>query len=332
MSDYSRESFESLLENLADPEQPLRAALLYRLSDLAPVEMLALQAIWSEVPVERRRQLVSRLVETSEVSIDVDYREVARFTLQDDDPEVRRRSIEALWEDERPETMRALISHVEFDSDPDVRAEAAQALGRFVLAGEMGELPEQIANEAVDALLEILLHGDEHLEVHRRSLESIAYASRDEIASLIEEAMENVELKMRASAVFAMGRSADEQWTDAVLSALHSDEAEIVYEAARAAGELMLEDAVGDLIRLAAGDDTEIKMSAIWSLGEIGGHEARRALMELADSNADDPILDAIEDAMNMAALSTGDFATYLLSSNGEAFEGTDLLDDLDEE
>jgi HEAT repeat protein len=228
--------------------------------------------------------------------------------------------------------MRTLITHLETDPDPEVRSGAAQALGRFVLAGEMGQLAESTANDAVDALLTLLVHGDEHPEVHRRALESVAYASREEIASLIEEALEDLDVKMRASAVFAMGRSANERWAETVLSALQSDEEEIVYEATRAAGDLMLEEAVHDLIRLSTIDDTEIQMSAIWSLGEIGGKEARQALMELADSHADDPVLDAIEDALNMAALSTGEFATYLFSSDDESSDRTDLFDEFDEE
>ena len=61
MSDDSiQEPFEDLLENLIDPEQPLRASLIYRLSDPDPVEMLAFQAIWEEVPVERKRLLLTR--------------------------------------------------------------------------------------------------------------------------------------------------------------------------------------------------------------------------------------------------------------------------------
>lgn len=331
MSDYSQESFEALLENLLQPDEPLRAALLYRLSEPAPVELMAFKAIWDEVPVERKRKLVARLVETSEVSIEVDFREVALFTLQDEDAEVRRHSVEALWEDERPVTMRTLIRLLENDPDLEVRAAAAQSLGRFVLAGEMGTIPEATAHEAVNTLLEVIMAGDEAPEVHRRALESVAYSGRDEVSSLIEEATEHLDIKMRASAVFAMGRSADERWAEHVLAALHSDEAEIIYEAARAAGELLLADAIVDLIRLATSEDTEIQMSAIWSLGEIGGNSARQALMELAETEADDPILDAIEDALNMAALSTGDFATYILSPDDDLPSGLDDLDDFDD-
>jgi len=331
MSDLSQQPFEDLLEGLLQPEQPLRAALLYRLSEPDPVEMLAFEAIWDDIPVERKRQLIVRLVETSEISIEVNYSEVAQFALQDEDAEVRRHSIEALWEDDRPATMRLLIRLLEGDPDLEVRAAAAQSLGRFVLAGEMGDLPESVMTEVVDALLELILFGDEAPEVHRRALESIAYSGRDVVSSLIEEAAEHLDVKMRASAVFAMGRSADERWAEQVLAALRSDEAEIVYEAARAAGELLLADAVGDLVRLATNDDPEIQMSAIWSLGEIGGSDAKQALMELADSEVDEPVLDAIEDALNMAALSTGDFATYILSSDDEMLKSIDDLDDFDE-
>lgn len=333
MSDETiQEPFEDLLENLVDPEQPLRASLIYRLSDPDPVEMLALQAIWEEVPVERRRLLLSRLAETSEVSIEVNFNTVALFAVQDEDPEVRSRSIDTLWEDDRPDTMRLFVRLLETDPDQDVRASAAQALGRFVLAMELGELAESHGKAAESVLIDLLLHGDETVDVHRRSLESIAYSSREEVSSLIEEAMTHSDIKMQASAIHAMGRSADERWADDVLRALRSDEPELRYEASRAAGELLLTDAVPGLIQLAGSDDAEIRLSAIWSLGEIGGEDAQRALINLADDETDDYVLDAIEDAMNMAALSTGDFATYIFSADDDDdFEELDELEGFDD-
>lgn len=327
------EPFDDLLKGLTDPDTPLRAALIYRLSQPSPVEMIALADVWGEVPVARRRLLLSRLVEMSEVSIEVDFGDVAVFALEDPDPEVRSRAIEVMWEDERPATMRRIIRVLQTDDSAAVRAAAAQALGRFVLAGELGEMNERTAQEAEDALQETWFELEEPVEVRRRALESISYSGRDEVSSMIEEALQHPEQEMLASAIFAMGRSADEAWEAHVIEALYHPEAELRFEAARAAGELFLMTAVSRLIDMLEDTDREVKEAAIWSLGEIGGDAAQRALMRLADDiSLDDAMLDAVEDALNMAALSTGEFATYIFArgdSTSEAFIGE--ADDLDE-
>jgi hypothetical protein len=51
---------------------------------------------------------------------------------------------------------------------------------------------------------------------------------------------------------------------------------------------------------------------AIWSLGEIGGVDAQRALLDLADSTTDEDLRASIEDAISMAALSLGEFGLYI--------------------
>jgi HEAT repeat protein len=124
---------------------------------------------------------------------------------------------------------------------------------------------------------------------------------------------------MQISAVFAMGRTYDEQWGDYVRQQLDSEDPEMRYEAARAAGELELEDAVPGLARLALDSDREIKEVAIWSLGEIGSREATRVLERLATEAkrlGDDDLLEAIEDALASASLGGG--SLYLMRFDQE--------------
>src|SRR5258708_20575836 len=105
---------------------------------------------------------------------------------------------------------------------------------------------------------------------------------------------------MRASAVFAMGRSFDDKWAPTVLHELGSDEPQMRYEAARAVGELQLNDALPQLADMVADDDREIMEMAIWAFGEIGGDDARRLLedvIERADESADGSIDHALEEA-----------------------------------
>lgn len=323
--------FETLLANLADTETPLRAALIYRLSEPLPSEMAALQAIWPTIPAERRILLMSRLVETGEASFEVDFSEVALFALQDSEAAVRRHAVEALWENEQPNVIRQFVSLLQTDPDVSVRAAAATALGRFVLLGELEELDYDISQEAEEVLLQTCRQSSEDAEVHRRALESLSFSGRKEVIPLIQEASEHESLKMQASALFAMGRNGDSRWIPAISNALRHAEPEICFEATRAAGEIGLVKAVPRLIQLAHSRDREIKEMAIWSLGEIGGSEAQQALFELADRETNAELAEAIEDALNMATLSLGDFGLVVLSADDDEddFEG---LEEIDEE
>lgn len=317
-------SFESLLADLADTNAPLRAALIYRLSDPSPEDLAALQAAWPSIPAERRQLLLSRLTEASEVSFDLDFSAVALFALEDQDAGVRQQAVAALWERDDPSTMRRLIALLRNDPSGEVRAAAAQGLGTFVLSGEYGMLPQEVVQEAEEALLTALT-AQEPQEVRRRALESIAYSSRKEVPPLIEQAAQDADIAMQASAIFAMGRSADEQWAEHIMRALDNPEPELRFEAARAAGEIGLVESISRLIELTQDEDREVKEAAIWSLGEIGGIEAQNALFDLANHEKDDELLEAIEDALNMAMLSTGEFVSYVFTRSEEDDDFEDL-------
>jgi HEAT repeat protein len=152
-------------------------------------------------------------------------------------------------------------------------------------------------------------------------MESISYSSRKEVIPLIEGATEHTDLKMQVSALFAMGRNSDARWIPHIHGALSSQEPELCFEAIRAAGEVGLTEAVPQLIRFARSQDREIKEIAIWSLGEIGGNDAQSALFDLADEETDEHLAEALEDALNMAALSLGDFGLLVLHLENEEEE-----------
>ena len=162
--------------------------------------------------------------------------------------------------------------------------------------------------------MSILIDLNEDVDVRRRALEAVANCSHEIVDEAIREAYDSEEHRMQISAVFAMGRTYDAQWNEFVLQQLDADDPEMRYEAARAAGELEIEEAVPALTRLALDDDREIKEVAIWSLGEIGSRESARILERLATEAkrlGDDELLEAIEDAIGTASL--GSSSLYLM-------------------
>lgn len=314
-------SFKSLLANLENIHEPLKSTLLYRLSAPRPEDFEAFKAIWANVPVERRRLLFARMLEAAEESFELDFRQVAVFGLTDEDEEVRRLAIANLWEDTSLGLMERLLDILANDTAEQVRSEAAQSLGRYVLLGELGKCPEEQVRWVEEALLIVCESGDDTLEVQRRSLESAAYSGRDEVPPLIEDAYHHSEPKMRASALFAMGRSADRRWARYVLTSLDDTSAEMRYEAVRAAGELELEEALPRLIELMMDSDREVMEAAIWSVGMVGGTMARRALVSLSQRIYDEELLEIIEDAIGLTVLSGEDFGLNTLDLDDDDYD-----------
>lgn len=282
------------------------SVIFYGLSDLTSFEAAEFEKTWSKLDDERRRRIIHELVDTSEANFELNYSMVALSVLDDPDAEVRTGAVELLWESEEVSTLHRLLEIAQWDDAAEVRAAAATAVGRFILMGELGDFPENEAVRAQDIVIGILNNEDEEIDVRRRALEAIANSSHEIVEGAIREAYESHEYKMRVSAVFAMGRSADDQWIPTVLRELDSDDTEIRYEAARAAGELMIEDAIPALSRMAFDSDRELQNNAIWSLGEIGGRESVRILNLLA-ANAqemdDDDLTEAVEDALANATV-----------------------------
>lgn len=308
-NEHQHPDLETTLEALREGQETetVPATVFYGLSGLQATDIAALSAVWDNLDPDYRRRVVSELAEAAETNFDLDYDVLARFAIDDEDDDVREAAIDLLWENDSLEIMDRLIAMAANDVAIPVRAAATSALGYFILQGELDELPKSETARAENAALRLL--DDSEVDVRRRALEAIANSSHEAVTDAIHSAYVSDEHKMQVSALFAMGRSCDDTWGDEVIDALQSRDPEIAYEAARAAGELMLEDAVKYLRKLVFEDDREIKEVAIWSLGEIGGSEATTILERLgkdAENSGDEELLEAIEDALGNAALGSG--------------------------
>jgi HEAT repeat protein len=290
-------NFEELLKNIGDTENRLSISSLYSLSGMSRAEALLFQKAWPLIAVERRRQIINFLVEIAEASFEVDLGQVFRFCLGDEDERVREAAIEGLWEDDDTTLIYPLIAMLRDDPSTSVRAGAANSLSRYVLLGELDKIKAQLFALVREALLETIRSPFEDLEVRRRAIESIAYSSEEGVREIIETAYYDEDEKMRISAVFAMGRSADPYWSDLVMSELESSSPEMRYEAAMACGELGLSAATPLLADLVNDPDREVQEAAICALGQIGGNEARRTLYACYEKG-DQFLQEAVEEAL----------------------------------
>ena len=214
-------------------------------------------------------------------------------------------------EDESSELLQELLHILQTDESSNVRAEAAKALGRFVLRGEMGDLRDEQVEMIYETLLNTINISQEDSEVRRFAIESISNCTRDDIPNIIKAAYNDADPNMRLSAIVAMGRSCDERWENEILEELSSSDDDMRIAAIQSAGEVQIASAVRPIIKNIEDGERHEQEIAIWSLGEIGGKEAVRTLESLLEGaeNADDAdLIERIDDAMGNASLANGDF------------------------
>lgn len=271
-------TLESYLAELRDEGKLMVSSKLANLSAPSAEELTIFTGAWAGIGVARRRQIINKLVELAEENPILNFDDIFRACLGDSDEEVRARSIEGLWECEDRSLIDPLIALLRHDSKGSVRAFAATALGRFALLAELGKLRPKDGAKVQNALLLAIEDEGEELEVRRRAIESIAPLSLPQVREIIHGAYDDEDVKMRASAIYAMGRNSDPCWLPILLRELSSPYAEIRFEAAVACGELGEEEAVPHLVRLIQDSDSQVQVSAIAALGQIGGSEAEEAL------------------------------------------------------
>jgi hypothetical protein len=279
--------FRQMLDALLNEEIPFNPRYLNRLSDLSSAELSELEGAWSQVSVWRRQALMEDLEILGENDYLLSYEAIGRLALRDADPQVRATAIRLLWDYEDQDLARIYLELLDEDSDAKVRAGAAAALGKYVYLGEVEELPEDLDREIEDRLLQAAQGKDETL-VRRRALESLGYSSRDEVPKLILDAYDSGQREWVASSLYAMGRSANEGWSEQVLSKINSPFPVIRTEAARAVGELELSEATPALLELLDDDNLDVRSAAIWSLSQIGGPGVRTILEELQEQTDDE--------------------------------------------
>ena len=273
-------SLKRYLDEIGDNSKRLVSSKLANLSGLSPEELRLFLEAWAGMDIERRRQIASQLVELAEENCKLNFDDIFLACLDDPDEIVRVKSIEGLWECESRSLIDRLIALLREDSKELVRAAATLALGKFAMLAELEELRPEDGAKVENVLLAVIDDDEKMIEVKRRAIEAIAPLSRPRVKEIIQQAYESDDVRMRVSAIYAMGRNSDPAWLPTLLRELGSTDAEIRFEAAVACGELGEEGAVPYLLRLIDDLDSQVQLSAIAALGQIAGSEAEAALRE----------------------------------------------------
>lgn len=275
-------SIASLLTNIAAEPKLANVTRLQALSNLSGEQQREFAATWPTLPVERRRSIAEWLDQLAEDNVELNFEPVFVVMLDDPDPVVRREAVEALWESHDWSLVPRLVSLLQHDPDPDVRAAAASALAKYELAVELDDGKRRFGPEMDRALLDCLANEAEEPQVRRRALEAISTRSLPEVPLAIIEARSSDIPDLRLGAIYAMGRTFDERWLGDLLDALESSDPAMRFEALGALGELEAESAVPNIAPLVEDEDSEVQLAAIDALGKIGGEEAKAILRRYA--------------------------------------------------
>jgi len=293
-------SNQNLIELLLDNNQPFPPRYLHIFSDMTRDDLEIIKSIWARIAVEKKINLLQDLEELLEADTLLSFDDLARFALSDEDPHIRCHAINLLWECEDSKLALQFGDMLKTDDSEIVRAAAAAALGKFVLMGELEEIPRKTADLTLDLLLK--MHKSEHSEeVQREIMKSLSYSGKEEIAAMIQAAYSSNKKAWKVAALEAMGRSADERWENEVFKMITNPDAEYQFEAIRAAGELEIKNARPILLDMLAENSAseEMRCQIIWSLSKIGGEDVRETLQELLENSEDDEETEMLEMALD---------------------------------
>ena len=301
-------TFEEVIKELVDNSRPFSPRYLHQFSDISSSDLEDLKKIWLQVNLDRRVALLEDLEELAEADTVLYFEDMARLALSDPDGRVRATAIRLLWESDDVRLVPVFTKMMFEDKEEIVRAQAASALGLFVYIGELEAIPSFSHRKIEDDLLKVLSGTDTPI-VRRRALESLGFSSREEAPALIRKAYNDGDEQWVASALFAMGRSTDQQWEEAILKNLDHSDPDVQVEAIRAAGQLELDSAREPLLKKieeGEGIDVDLRAAAIWSLSQIGGEGVREALDQLYNDTEDESETEYIEDAMDNLSFTDG--------------------------
>ncbi len=289
--------------------QPLSPNRLRALNEPDDAVLRQMVTLWPKMPVERRRELLAAFERLTEEDATLDFHRLALSATRDADAATRILAVRGLTNEDRPEYLRLLVAQLRDDQAPAVRAEVAEVLGGFVVALELGLLPDDDGESLVAALRDVIEDIEEPDEVRARALESLGALSDESTAETISDQYEVGNHRMRLAALRAMGRSASEGWLDLLIYHFDDEDPEVRAVAAEATGALLVDAAVPPLIMLAQEDkDDDVQVAAILALGEIANDESERVLSRWLSERHEPHIQEAIREALAEVHLMTGEF------------------------
>ncbi len=179
--------------------------------------------------------------------------------------------------------LEGMVRALQNSTDPQVRQYAAYLLG-------------QTKNpRAIQPLIEALADFDKSVrEQATLALSSIGKAAIEPLTA----AMKEKKWETRYRAAEALGKIADERVVQPLIKALKDNRDHVRYMAAKGLRELGDSDAIEPMVILINDENRYVRMMAATVLGTIGGKKANTALKNALESEEDEKVKEAINEAM----------------------------------
>jgi len=306
-------SSSDLEATLLDENKPFDLQFLQFFSDISYDDLKKVKKVWSKVTQQRKVSLLQELENLMRIDTLISCDDFGVFALDDEDPVIKSQAINLLWECVDQNLATRFMSLLLEDKDPALSASAASGLGKFVLLGELDEIPKDLWKKIQNTLVEKYV-STSNQQLKQSILESLGYISSPQINDFITEAIKRPEKEWVLSALFAISRSANENWSKIILKKLDDLDPDVQLEAIKAAGELEIADAKETIIELleSSSPEEEIHLQAIWSLSMIGGNDIQVLFQKMIDSSDSEKEAAMLEMAMDNLEL-TNSFEEFNL-------------------
>jgi len=306
-------SSSDLEATLLDENKPFDLQFLQFFSDISYDDLKKVKKVWSKVTQQRKVSLLQELENLMRIDTLISCDDFGVFALDDEDPVIKSQAINLLWECVDQNLATRFMSLLLEDKDPALSASAASGLGKFVLLGELDEIPQDLSKKIQNTLVEKYVSTSDQ-QLKQSILESLGYISSPQINDFITEAIKRPEKEWVLSALFAISRSANENWSKIILKKLDDLDPDVQLEAIKAAGELEIADAKETIIELleSSSPEEEIHLQAIWSLSMIGGNDVQVLFQKMIDSSDSEKEAAMLEMAMDNLEL-TNSFEEFNL-------------------
>ena len=291
------DTLKDYLSELAAESETIKTSTLLELSGVSGRELDKFSDIWLTLECGIKVKILTGLTELAELDVQLDFTPICRLGLLDLDPTIRKAALEGLWEIQDRSFLQPIIDILMNDPDPDVRSAAALSLSSFAQMSQNGKLINRDSTKLFEALIQTIENVEEDDKVLGKALESIGYFSDQAVDDALNKFHRHKNPLLRQSAIFAMGRNAQQKWIDIILNDLIDENPAIRFEALNAAGFLCDESNVTQIIPFTKNSDIQIQTSALTTLGYIGGELAKHEILTWTEDD-DDNIRDAAINAL----------------------------------
>jgi HEAT repeat protein len=224
--------------------------------------------------------------------------------LDDPDPDVREEAARALGRIRAPETVEPLIQHLR-DPACTIRPEAAYALGQIGDARAVPALVENLSSptpeiqDACARALEMIRKPRPRSERSAAALRTLEDPPPDILINMIIERLDDTDADVREAAVRALGRRRSPDAIEALVARLRDPGSKIRSQAALTLGEIGDAQAIPALVDCLSDPSVEVQDACARALGDIGSREAVRHLMRLVHEKSSERVMAAGAEAVS---------------------------------